>query len=294
LKPSTCVLFVITLLTSLAAQTFPTTTSLPAPIADGPIPGCQAGAALVLSVSVTGISGAAAITLNMTVSHTWYGDVRCVVTNPQGATAVAMVQGCAGSLDDSSDLVGAYTLADGASQTFDDAAFAASVSIPPGTYAPDQPLNALVNPCTSANGIWTVTFTDSFNSDTGTVSALSLTLATGGPSFVVCQSGPGAPTRFVHVAGAAAVTYTNATVVNNPGAIPNGWWFGLDIPFTGPGGLLEQMALPPFFIGSLGPAGTHTLIIPIPAGLNFQIVGVHFDAAGIPVYASAPIDFTVL
>jgi hypothetical protein len=283
---------------SLGAQTFPTSTTLPAALPDG-AGVCVPGATLALPVPVTGVSGATAVTLDFTFApaHTWHGDIECVVTNPAGSSAMVMIPGCFGSLDDSSDVAGPYVLSDAAAMTFDAAALAAGVVIPAGTYGPDVPLNGLLVGCGDVvNGVWTVTWRDHFIGDAGAVSACALTFTTGAPSnaFVVCQTGAGAPVNLIHQAGAVPITYTNAANFSTPAAVPFGWWFGLDVPLSL---LLDELTNPvwgPIFIGSLGAGATNVVVIPLPAGFNFQIVGVHFNAAGNPIFASVPLDYTVL
>lgn len=283
----------------LAAQTFPTSSVLPTALPDG-TGACTPGAPLPLSVPVTGVAGATGITLDFTFSpaHTWHGDIQCIVTAPSGATSEVMIPGCTALPDDSSDVGGPYVLADGAAQSFDAAAVAAPGLIPAGTYGPDNGLNALLS-CGNPNGTWTVTFRDHFTGDVGTVSAVALTFGAGTPanSFVVCQTGPGANLNLIHNAGAAPITYTNAVTIATPGSVPLGWWFGLDCPLGGPLGLIDQLSNPaygPLFIGSLAAGGQNVISFAIPPGFNFQTVGVHFDAAGIPIYASAAIDYTTI
>lgn len=284
---------------SLSAQTFPTTSVLPALLADGTA-GCVTGAALVLTIPVTGVVGATGVTLDFSFdsvdTHSWHGDLDCIVTAPSGASSQVMVPGCLGSLDDSSDVQGPYVLMDGAAMTFDAAALAAGLLIPAGTYAPDNALNPLLS-CGTANGTWTVTFLDHFIGDAGTVAACALTFGVGAPTsaFTVCQTGPGALVNLIHSAGSAAITWTNVVTIANPAAVPLGWWFGLDAPMFGPLGVIDQLTnYPGLFFGTLPPGGTNTLPVPLPPGFNFQTVGVHFDAAGIPVFAGSPIDYTVL
>lgn len=286
---------------ALPAQTFPTTTSLPALIPDG-TGACVSGAGLVLTIPVSGITTATAVSLQFTCSpaHTWYGDIKCVVRAPSGATAVAMSPFCEGSLDDPSDVAGPYVLSDNAAMSFDLAAFntAPTGTIPAGTYAPDSALNPLLI-CGSPNGNWQVTFSDFYLGDFGTVSACSLIFGTGAPtnSFTVCQASPGAAVNLIHTAGANPVTYTNVATFGTPAAIPFGWWFGLAIPLQGPAGLLDQLtnaSYGPIFIGSLAAGGTSIIPAPLPVGFNFQVVGVHFNAAGQAIYSSVPVDFTVL
>ena len=80
----------------LAAQTFPTSTALPAALPDG-VGACGYGTPLTCTVPVTGVSGATSVSLNFTFApaHTWYGDVRCVVTSPSGSSVLVAVNAVA-------------------------------------------------------------------------------------------------------------------------------------------------------------------------------------------------------
>ena len=282
---------------SLTAQTFPTSAALPAAVPDG-TGACTAGAPLVLTVPVSGVSGAIGVTLDFSFgpNHTWHGDLQCIVTEPGGATSTVMIPGCTAAPDDSSDVGGPYVLSDLAAQSFDAAAvaFTGVGGIPAGTYGPDNALNPLL--LGGVNGNWTVTFMDHFIGDMGSVAALALSFSSVPPAtFSVTQAAPGAPTVFFHQAGMDAITWTNVVTILNPAAVPNGWWFGLDVAMFGPLGVIDQLTnFPGLFFGPLAPGGTNSLPLAIPAPFNFQTVGVHFNAAGIPIFASLPIDFTVL
>jgi hypothetical protein len=189
-------------------KTFATTSSLLAAIPDG-AGFCSQGSALNLIVSVASASAAvSSVVLGFTMApnHTWYGDVKCVVRSPSGASSVVMAPFCEGSTDDPSNPAGRYTLSDAGATLFDDAAVAAantsSAGVPSGTYRPDESLNGL---------------------------------------------------------------------------------------------LLDQINTPtPLFSGNLGASGSSFLAIPgVAAGLTVQIVGVNITTAGIPVFSSTPVSFTV-
>ena len=217
----------------LAAQTFNTTTALPTALTDGVGINCTYGAPLNCAVPVSGVSGATSVSINFTFApaHTWYGDIHCVITSPTGASVLALAASCDGSLDVGSDVGGPYTISDG-SPSFDAAANAAVGLIPAGTYAGDNALNALLACGANPNGNWTVTFQDVFQSDTGTLAACSLTFggAVAGDSFVICQAGPFQPINLTHT-GTPGTIYINPALANTPAAVPNGWAFGLDIPY---------------------------------------------------------------
>ena len=68
--------------------------------------------------------------------------------------------------------------------------------------------------------------------------------------------------------------------------------YGLDVPV--PLLLQELNTAPPLFAGVLDAVGGSAVSIPgVPAGLTIQIVGLHLNGAGIPLFASAPVSFTV-
>jgi hypothetical protein len=281
------------------AQTFPASNVLPAAVPDG-LAYCSNGAALTLTVPVAGVSAAVtSVTLNFTMApaHTWYGDLKCVVTAPSGASAVVMEPFCEGSTDDASNVAGPYVLSDGGATLFDDAAVTAlngsTVAVPAGTYRPDNSLNALLG-C-GANGNWIIQLRDFVAGDTGSVSALSLTFGMSGAvleSFTICQGGAGQPVNLVHRGGPANGGYLNPAVVNTPSAVPNGWLYGLDIPV--PLLLQELNTAPPIFAGTLDALGGSAVSVGgVPPGLTIQIVGIHLNGAGIPLFASAPVSFTV-
>lgn len=286
----------------LSAQTFTTTSVLPRVLSQ-PLSNCTNVVQIQLDVPVSGVVDVTALSIafSFAPAHTWYGDVRCVVINPSGLASMVMASSCDGSVDDSSDLLGPYVLDDTATELFDSAATTAGGTVPAGTYVPDVSLNQLVSGCIDAvNGTWAVVFSDVFPGDIGSIASCSLTFSVGPPlnSFAVCQTAPGALTRFVHRVGSSNIIYTNLATIGNPGSIPFGWWFGLNLPLFGPLGLSDQLSNPAYanlFAGSLSANVVQTLSFSLPAGLNFQMVGVHFDpASATPVFAALPVDFTVL
>jgi len=259
-------------------------------IPDGLVGNCVPGAAVTHTVTVTG--GPATITslvVGIDINHTWYGDVEVTITSPGGTTVAVNVPGCSGSLDDSSDLAGLYTISDGGAQGWDAAALAAGTTVPPGTYFGDNPLAAVYGQ--NANGNWSVTFRDHFASDTGTVNAVTLDFAIcgGGASYTIGQvpaATPGAPLVISHSCGAPGATYVTAVVIGNPASVPNGWFFGLDIPVNF---LLTEVNFGAPFFGTLDGTGSALFAAPLPAGLQLSSVGVHFDpVTGFPIYASIP------
>jgi len=257
---------------------------------------CVPGAAAVQTVTVTG--GPATITslvVGLDINHTWYGDVEVTITSPGGTTVSINTPGCAGSLDDSSDLAGLYTISDGAAQGWDAAALAAAAAVPVGSYFGDNPLSAFYGQ--NANGNWSVTFRDHFPSDTGSVNAVTLDfgICGGGASYLIGQvpaATPGAPLVLSHSCGTPGANYLTAVVIGNPASVPNGWLFGLDIPVNF---LLTEINFGAPFFGTLDATGSALFSAPLPAGLQLSSVGIHFDpVTGYPIYASVPGTYTVL
>ena len=279
----------------LAAQTFPTSSPLPALLQDGGS-NCSPGFPLSCLVPVSGVAGATSVSINFSFvpPHTFYSDVKCTITSPSGASVLALASGCDGSLGDGSDLYGPYTVTDGASP-FDSAAAAAGAVIPAGTYGPDNPMNVLLSPCENPNGNWIVTFQDRVAADTGALAFCSLTFAALGDSFFICQAGPSQPVNIVHI-GPPGDLYINPALANTPAAVPAGWFFGLEIPFPT---LLNEMTMAPplgnIFHGTIGASGVSVVVVPgVPAGWTIQIVGVHLDGtAATPTWGSSAINYTV-
>ena len=78
-------------------------------------------------------------------------------------------------------------------------------------------------------------------------------------------------------------------VTFNHGTFPNGWLFGLDIPFNQ---LAQELAAGPPFLGNgapeiLGPFGG------LPSGLLVHAVAIGFDGTGLLIGASNPLEYTI-
>ena len=168
----------------------------------GPIPDSTAtgtyGPPLVVSFAVTGITGSpSSVSVDMTLSpaHTFVGDLDVVLAAPGGSPSIPIFSRIgattAGAFGDSSDFAGPYTFSDAATGDIWAAAAAAgaAVPIPAGGYRTSAPLTGAPTNLTAtfsgltaaqANGTWTLTFRDGAGGDTGTVSAASLNILTGG------------------------------------------------------------------------------------------------------------------
>ncbi len=157
-----------------------TTTTLPANIPDN-----APTAGLVLEFPVSGITGALTdIKLHISGTHTYASDMTATLAAPGGSPS-RIVFGSG----DSSDFGGPYTFSDAASLGWVSGAIAATdlEAIPAGTYRPtaangmpqslSAPFIGMVDFGSNlVNGNWTLTITDGFAADTGTITAASLEL----------------------------------------------------------------------------------------------------------------------
>src|SRR5436190_1858487 len=171
----------------------------------------------VINFAVSGVtSNLTAASVNMTLTHTFVGDLNVVLAAPGGAPSLIIYKftgaTTATSFGFASDLVGTapYNFADSASTNWWTAAAVNPVAT--GNYrttqsggagqvipAPVTSLNTTFGGLTpaQANGTWTLTFLDCGAGDTGSVTAANLTLTTGAgcPSPTPSPSGtPATPT----------------------------------------------------------------------------------------------------
>src|SRR5690606_32497085 len=177
------------------------------------------------------------VEVSMTATHTWVGDVGATLIAPNGTQHVIFSRTEATTetaCGDSSDLAGPELLTGAATgENWWDAAFNTGAgAIPAGSYkttqagpcspppAPDTNMNAAFAGVPDANGTWTLRFVDFGGGDTGSVSAASLTLETGGG---------GAPADApVDMNGDGL---TDWAVIRNVGGGPNGqvrWFYNIN------------------------------------------------------------------
>jgi subtilisin-like proprotein convertase family protein len=195
----------------------------------------QYGAPLVVSFAVAGVSAAVTdVSVSMTLTHTWVGDVDVILRAPGGTPSMVVVSRIgvttATSFGSANDYSGTYVFTDTAAGANIWTA-AATNPVPAGTYrttAPGQAGQTNPAPVTSlnttfggmtpaaANGTWTLSFRDAASADIGTVTAASLTV---NPTGVVVTND--APLDF------NADGKTDYVVVRNVGGGPNGQvrWF---------------------------------------------------------------------
>lgn len=190
----------------------------------------QYGAPLNINFSVSGIvAPITAVSADVTLSHTWAGDVDMVLKAPGGAPSQVLASRIgvttAGSFGTSSDFSGNYNFTDTAAGTNIWTA-ATATPIPTGSYrttAPGQAgqtnpasltnLTAAFNGLTTAqvNGTWTLTVRDAASSDVGSVTAANLNITgSGGGSWINITSGSSGT-------GSGTIDYT---VSANPSTSP--------------------------------------------------------------------------
>lgn len=161
----------------------------------------QYGTPLVISFSVSGMNAPiSSLELDLTVNHTWVGDVDMVLTSPGGVASQTLVSRIgvttAGSFGDSSNYSGTYLFSDSSSTNIWTVATTAcgdACNVTAGTYrttAPGMtgqtnpaPFTNLTAPFTGLsaaqiNGTWTLTVRDAAQADTGSVTAANLNIIT--------------------------------------------------------------------------------------------------------------------
>lgn len=215
---------------ALQAQTFSTTTALPATVPD-PLDGCVTQAApLNLTIPVSGITGpVSSLSVQIGLRAEGVGDVVIVLIAPGGAVSMPLLGrvGANGSLSpgDFSELSGTYRFVDpsapGATSLWAAAAAAANADvIAPGTYYTSEvggtatsagaptPLNATFAGLTPAqiNGDWTLRVTDFCQLDATSVQApAALTLTAAAAPTAVPTLGEGSLVLLVLGCGAVAL-----------------------------------------------------------------------------------------
>lgn len=188
----------------------PSATFVADPASLGDIPdrgtgGCGTGGPVRnVTFNVSGLSGApTSVSLNVSITHTWAGDVRPVLIAPDGTTSLPLFSQTGATTPtacgDSSNLAGPYNFTDTAAGTNWWAAAAtagATTAVPAGDYRTTAPgpqpvantspvtdLSAAFAGVSNPNGTWTLAVNDFGGGDTGAVTAASLTIETaGGPT----------------------------------------------------------------------------------------------------------------
>src|SRR3954449_560065 len=166
-------------------------------IPDGPTstPG-NFGAPRDVTFNVSGFGPGSPIdvTVSLTISHTWVGDLDAVLIAPNGEQATIFSRtgaSTAPSNGDDSDLVGTYTFSDRApaSPTWWQAAAGSGATMTPGDMFPtstaggsgtggtNTSLTQLLDAVPDMNGTWKLRVKDGAAGDTGSITGASLDLA---------------------------------------------------------------------------------------------------------------------
>lgn len=222
--------------------TTPTSTALPAAIADGTAATPPAyGATTALSFPVSSLpSGAITdVQVNLTATHAYVGDLDVVLVAPGGSPSRTIFSRTgattASGLGAGADLAGTYTFADGATQSWWSTASAtvSTAPIPSGTYRAAEPGGAgatgastLITPTfanATANGTWQLRVRDGSQNATGSITAASIVVrvpsqTTSTPSVTATGVGAGEPLPFqgAVVSGTPALSGTLSFDVYGP------------------------------------------------------------------------------
>ena len=133
------------------------------------------------------------------LTHTWVGDLKMVLTSPSATSVTLMNRPGAGVLGSSGDNFTDLVLDDEAAMAIDSIAAVGPFS---GSYTPDEPLSAFDGE--QALGTWTLNVSDNAGADTGTLQTWGLT------SRFECSTSVVLPTAATD--GATAVDSSHATL----------------------------------------------------------------------------------
>lgn len=205
------------------------------------------GAPLLVAVPASGmVGGLTSVSVSLTLSHTWMGEVSARLISPDGTTFVVFGRTLATGppgWGSAADLNGTYVFNDAAPGNLWTVAAGTGQTevVTPGAYRTSEIGNGTpsstgaitaINPAFNnreANGIWFLRFNDSCKDDIGTVTAASLTLATNG-----IITPPIAAVNDDYIAGR-----NTPLVVAAPGVLAN------DVNSAGSGALSATLLAPP-------------------------------------------------
>ncbi len=137
--------------------------AFPVAIPDGPPSGVGTFTPIAITLSVPPGTTIADVDVCIDVTHTYYGDLNFTI-DLNGVPLVSMTDG---TPDSSSDLSGLYQLSDEGATSWDAASSATTGVIPTGIYSVDNLLSAFDG--LDAGGTWTLTVTDTYATDIGTI-----------------------------------------------------------------------------------------------------------------------------
>ncbi len=201
----------------------------------GPIPDTTTtgtfGTPLVVNFAVSGVSGNVTdVSVDMTMTHTWIGDLDVVLASPGGTRSLVIFSRVgtttATGNGNLTNLGGTYSFSDSATANIWTASTSTNTDlvVPAGAYrttgaggagqtnpAPFTSLNTTFGGLTpaQANGTWTLTFRDRGAADVGTVTAANLTVNPTG------TSGGGATTRLNDFTGTVRTDFANLVFTTN-------------------------------------------------------------------------------
>ncbi len=209
------------------------------------------GTPLVVNFNVSGVTQTiSSVTVDVTMTHTWIGDLDVVLAAPGGSPSIPIFSRVgattATAAGDSSNLSGRYLFRDQSTLNIWTVATAAACGtdciVTPEVYRTTAPggagqtnpppftnLTATFSGLTpaQANGVWTLTFRDRATGDTGTVTAANLDILTGGATPTPTPAVTPTPTP---VPGAfqdgGFEQNTGTTVITNP------FWSSTSTAFT--------------------------------------------------------------
>ena len=200
-------------------------------------PGCGVnGTALDVSFNVTGLTGdVLEVSVDITMTHTWMGDVTATLIAPDGTTSLVLFGRtgvtASATCGESANLGGTYNFTDaatGGNWWTVSAPLGTSDVMPAGDYrttaigpqpvattSPETSLNTTFSTLADANGTWILRFTDAGGGDTGAVSAANLHIETEEAAPTGCLTGTLYP----------SITFT-PLCVGDPEVIVSDAWAG--------------------------------------------------------------------
>ena len=225
-------------------------------------------------VNVPGAGQVGILYAALGLNHTYTSDLTIVLSHA-GVSATIM---SAGNPLSGANLASVYTFQDAAPTSWQQivGTTLGNATVPPGFYRPLTPFSAFRG--LDQAGPWYLTICDSAASDVGTLSSMTLTIATSNWDLQIWQPQGPASVTLLNKGGTMGNSYANLVTVA-PGAFPHGWLHGLDIGWDD---LVSQVNYGSPYFGPLSPCGTASTTVqgPIPSGLTVQITSLEIDQSG--------------